>query len=34
MKARAEKAAYIQEQPIEQQTHENDDDDETIDKEL
>jgi hypothetical protein len=35
MKARAEKAAHIQEQPIEQQTHENDDDDdETIDKEL
>jgi DNA repair exonuclease SbcCD ATPase subunit len=35
MKARAEKAAHIQEQPTEQQTHENDDDDdETIDKEL
>jgi hypothetical protein len=35
MKARAEKTAHIQEQPIEQQTHENDDDDdETIDKEL
>jgi predicted phage tail protein len=37
MKARAEKAAHIQEQPAEQQTHENDDDDdddETIDKEL
>jgi hypothetical protein len=33
MKARAEKAAHIQEQPTEQQTHENDDD-ETIDKEL
>jgi uncharacterized protein (UPF0305 family) len=37
MKARAEKAAHIQEQPTEPQTHENnddDDDDETIDKEL
>jgi uncharacterized protein (UPF0305 family) len=35
MKARVEKAAHIQEQPTEQQTHENDDDDdETIDKEL
>jgi hypothetical protein len=36
MKARAEKAAHIQEQPTEQQTHENDDDDDdkTIDKEL
>jgi hypothetical protein len=35
MKARAEKAAHIQEQPPEQQTLENDDDDdETIDKEL
>jgi hypothetical protein len=35
MKARAEKTAYIQEQPAEQQTHENDDDDdETIDREL
>jgi hypothetical protein len=35
MKARAEKAAHIQEQPIEQQTYEHDhDDDETIDKEL
>jgi hypothetical protein len=35
MKARAEKAVHIQEQPAEQQTHENDDDDdETIDKEV
>jgi hypothetical protein len=35
MKARAEKAAHIQEQPPEQQTLENnDDDDETIDREL
>jgi hypothetical protein len=36
MKARAEKAAHIQEQPTKQQTRENDDDDddETIDKEL
>jgi hypothetical protein len=35
MKARAEKAAHIQEQPTEQQTCENDDDDdETIDKKL
>jgi small-conductance mechanosensitive channel len=35
MKARAEKAAHIQEEPTEQQTQENDvDDDETIDKEL
>jgi hypothetical protein len=35
MKARAEKAAHIQEQSAKQQTHENDDDDdETIDKEL
>jgi hypothetical protein len=35
MKARAEKATHIQEQPTEQQTHEDDDDDdETIDKEL
>jgi seryl-tRNA synthetase len=35
MKARAEKAAHIQEQPTEQQTRENDDDDdETIDKKL
>jgi hypothetical protein len=35
MKARPKKAAHIQEQPTEQQTHENDDDDEeTIDKEL
>jgi DNA repair exonuclease SbcCD ATPase subunit len=35
MKARAEKTAYIQEQPTEQQIHENDDDgDETIDREL
>jgi hypothetical protein len=35
MKARAEKAAHIQEQPTKQQTHENDDDDdETINKEL
>jgi hypothetical protein len=34
MKARVEKAAHIQEQPTEQQTHENDDDDETIDREL
>jgi hypothetical protein len=34
-KARAEKTAHIQEHPIEQQTHENDDDEEeTIDKEL
>jgi hypothetical protein len=34
-KARAEKAAHIQEQPTEQETHENDDDDDqTIDKEL
>jgi hypothetical protein len=35
MKARAEKIAHIQEQPAEQQTLENDDDDdETIDREL
>jgi hypothetical protein len=34
MKARAEKAAHIKEQPTEQQTHENDDDDKTIEKEL
>jgi hypothetical protein len=35
MKERAEKVAHIQEQPTEQQTHEiDDDDDETIDKEL
>jgi hypothetical protein len=33
LKARAEKVAHIEEQPTEQQTHENDDD-ETIDKEL
>jgi predicted ribosome quality control (RQC) complex YloA/Tae2 family protein len=32
--ASAEKTAHIQEQPTEQQTHENDDDDKTIDKEL
>jgi hypothetical protein len=34
MKARAEKEVHIQERPTEHQTHENDDDDETIDKEL
>jgi hypothetical protein len=35
MKARAEKTAHIQEQPAEHQLHENDDDDdETIDREL
>jgi hypothetical protein len=35
MKARAEKTAHTQEQPVEQQTHENiDDDDDTIDREL
>jgi chromosome segregation ATPase len=34
LKARAEKTTHILEQPTEQQTHENDDDDETIDKEL
>jgi hypothetical protein len=34
MKARAEKTAHTQEQPAEQQTHENVDDDDTIDREL
>jgi hypothetical protein len=34
MKARAEKTAHIQEQPAEQQMQPNDDDDDTIDREL